>query len=154
MNVEFVDFDRMFLGYSWKWLNDPEIKRLTNSSSFTKEEQEEWYNSLESISAHYFIKGVCLDNKPIGITGLKNISSREGEYWGYIGEKEHWGKGIGTQMLEYIMKKGKEDGLERIYLKVSLNNDRAISLYKKLGFIVVEDIERQLKSELYMEYKY
>ena len=41
LEVEFVEFDRVFLGVSWKWLMDDEIRTLTNASFITKSQQEE-----------------------------------------------------------------------------------------------------------------
>lgn len=44
------------------------------------------------------------------------------------------GKGIGSLLLESVIKKAKEFGLEKVELHVYTDNDPAIALYKKYGF--------------------
>lgn len=133
MKITFVEYNEKFLEKSWKWLNDPEIKKLTLTRDFTKQEQRIWYNSLKG-KGDYLIWGVMSDDFLIGVCGLKNITDSYGEYWGYIGDKKFWGKGIGNQILSFILEKAIEKGLESIYLKVSELNTIAISLYSKFHF--------------------
>ncbi len=42
--------------------------------------------------------------------------------------------GIGQKMMEYLMSFAKENGYRRVQLHAELNNERAHSLYRKLGF--------------------
>lgn len=106
---------------------------------FTKESQNNWFYSLKQ-RTDYLIWGVEFESKPIGTFGLKNIdyNSKSAEYFGYIGEKEYWSKGIGKVMIEYIIKKAMENNLNKIYLKVLKYNERAIKLYLKNGFHIYE----------------
>ena len=92
-DIEFVKYNETFLEKSWEWLNDKEIKYLTFTPDFTREQQKEWFLSLKD-KKDYFIKGVLYNDIPIGVVGLKNITDINGEYWGYIGEKEYCNKGI------------------------------------------------------------
>ncbi len=133
-----VDYNSIFLEKSWEWLNDLEIKTLTLTPDFTKEEQSVFFNSLKARN-DYWIKGIIEDNIPIGVIGLKHINSSEksAEYWGYIGEKEYWGKGIGKFMIEESLKKAEELGLTKIFLNVSGQNTRAKKLYQKMGFKII-----------------
>ena len=131
--LSFVDYDEIFLSLSWKWLTDPEIKYLTCTSVMTKEEQRRWFLSLNN-RKDYFIKGILMDGMPVGVCGLKHIDSVAGEYWGYIGEREWWGKGIGKQMLFYIEQYARSLGLRRVYLHVLKDNTRACKLYINCGY--------------------
>jgi len=133
MKIEFVEFDRDFLSKSWEWLNDREIKYLTNTPDFSKEEQVEWFNKIRA-RTDYLIYGVIVDSMKVGACGLKNITENDCEYWGYIGEKHYWGRGIGKVMMDFIEEKAKELKLKSIWLKVIDNNERAIALYKRVGF--------------------
>ena len=45
-------------------------------------------------------------------------------------------KGIGTLLLNYAKKKGKEKGCTDLYLTVNKENENAIKFYEKLGFRV------------------
>jgi len=44
------------------------------------------------------------------------------------------GKGIGTALLEYVKKHGKENGCTDMYLTVNEENEQAIKVYEKFGF--------------------
>lgn len=47
-----------------------------------------------------------------------------------------WGRGYGTESMEWLINYGFEQlGLHRVSLMVLEGNDRAINLYKKLGFV-------------------
>ena len=132
--LNFVAYTRDFLTKSWEWLNDTEIKALTLTPDFTKEQQELFYISLPS-RKDYHIWGIKLAGQPIGACGLKHITDTDAEYWGYIGERSYWGMGLGSQMLEYCEKMARTIRLKELYLYVGVSNIRARRLYKKCGFV-------------------
>lgn len=140
--ISFVKFNRDFLQKSYFWLSNPEIRRLTDTPSISRDGQEQWFRSLSS-KKDYYIKGILADNYPIGAVGIKNITAVQGEYWGYIGEKSYWGKGVGKAMVEEMVHVAKRDfNLKILYLKVVVDNIRALSLYKRIGFIINNSDER------------
>ena len=127
-------YDRTFLDKSWIWLNDPYINYYSNAGHFTKEEQESWFNNLNKKN-DYFLWGVLFQDKPIGACGLKIFDGNKAEYWGYIGEKNLFGQGLGNEMLHQVLLKAELLSLKTIILKVLLDNHRAISLYARNEFI-------------------
>lgn len=133
-----VDYDREFLSKSMTWLNDPEIKEMVMASDIDTEIQEAFFQSLP-YRDNYFIFGVCFDGFKIGVVGLKNVDHKNlhGEYWGYIGEKELWGQGLGQQMMMEIESLSARMGLKKIFLSVSQSNNIAIRAYLKFGFVEV-----------------
>ncbi|MBK0329354.1 GNAT family N-acetyltransferase [Rhodobacteraceae bacterium F11138] len=132
-DIEFVAYDEIFLSLSWGWLNDPEIKALTMTPDFNRKAQADWYDSLSGRS-DYLIWGVRYAGRPVGVCGLKGIADETGEYWGYIGDRTCWGKGIGRRMVGFIEDEARALGLGRIWLQVWENNLRARGLYEKLGY--------------------
>lgn len=130
-------YDEQFLACSWNWLNDPVVKQLTMTPDFTREGQERWFHSLGS-KTDYAIFGVSAGERRIGACGLKNITADAAEYWGYIGEAAFWGQGLGALMLAAMVDEARKRGLERLWLKVSEDNLRAIRLYQKAGFTELE----------------
>lgn len=48
---------------------------------------------------------------------------------------EYRGHGIGTRLLEAVLKQSKEFGLEKVELNVYTSNTSAIGLYRKIGFV-------------------
>jgi RimJ/RimL family protein N-acetyltransferase len=140
MEIIFVDFDNQFLQASTKWLQDEEIRVLINAPKFDPLAQSIWFESLKD-KADYFIWGMKYNGEMIGVVGLKNITEHKGEYWGYIGERKYWGMGLGKAMVSFIEEKSIELDINLISLKVSTENMRAISLYKNVGFIYMNNID-------------
>ena len=143
MAVVLKTFDEVFLKLSWKWLSDPEIKSLTDTGDITQEKQQDWFNSLAQ-RKDYLIWGVEANSIPVGACGLKNIKGTDCEYWGYIGEKSYWGKGIGTTILDRLSAKARDLGITSIWLRVIKENHRAISLYKMCGYIIESETDTVL----------
>lgn len=135
--LKIVNYDERFLELSWKWLRDEEIKEMTATPDFTKEQQQNWYNSLPE-KKDYFVWGIEYDNNPIGAFGIKNIKDDSGEYWGYIGEKQYWGLGIGKTIMADAIDKAKERNLRQLVLKVLDTNKRAIKLYQNFDFHIYQ----------------
>lgn len=133
MNVELVEYDRVFLDISWSWINDPEIRLLISTPEITKEQQLEWFNNLKNLN-NYYIWGVKINNIPAGVCGIKNIKDFKGEYWGYIGNKDFWGKGFGKEIMILVEKEAIKLGLISLWLKVNDDNFRAIKLYEKMNY--------------------
>ena len=57
-DLRFVEFDHAFLRKSYEWLNDSEIKEMTNTPDFSPEEQKKWYESLKT--NHNYLVGDCI----------------------------------------------------------------------------------------------
>jgi RimJ/RimL family protein N-acetyltransferase len=126
-------FDEQFLEKSWQWLRDPEIRALTMSPEFTREQQLAWFASL-SQKTDYLIWGLSCDGTLIGAAGLKHVTKDSAEYWGYIGERQFWGLCLGRQTVDFLVAEARKLGLREIYLNVHQDNARAMALYAKCGF--------------------
>lgn len=143
MRVQFVVFDKLFLEMSWRWLNDPELKALIDSPEFTKEQQRKWFDNLAD-RTDYLIWGLLVNDLPAGVCGIKNVTEYDCEFWGYIGEKSFWGKGVGRIMLQNMCNEAKKRNLYSIWLKVVNHNQRAIRMYKNNGFIIEKETNKLL----------
>ena len=148
--ISFVEYTKIFLEKSYKWLNDLEIKYLTDTPDFTKEAQQEWFETLSNRN-DYKVWGIEFDKKPIGVVGLKHINNQEStaEYFGYIGEKEYWGHGIRKLMIQFCIKQAKLMKINNLTLNVIKDNIRAINLYRRFGFETFED-NTTLKMNLFL----
>jgi RimJ/RimL family protein N-acetyltransferase len=143
----FGRFDERFLERSWEWLSDPEIKRLTMTPDFTREEQLRWFERLPEMP-DYRIWGISYDTVPIGALGLKHITQHEAEYWGYIGERSYWNAGLGGEMMRFIFARARELKLGRVYLNVHSDNARAVQLYTNVGFKIAREQDGVLQLEI------
>jgi len=138
MKVELKKYNEEFLKLSWLWLNDPEIRNLTNTTALTKESQLKWFEGLKE-KKDYKIWGISVNNIPIGACGLKKITALDTEYWGYIGEKEFWGKGIGKVIMLLMEEEALKLNIKSIWLQVTKENIRALKLYIKQGYLIEKE---------------
>lgn len=134
-----VEKEDIELYHSWR--NDMDVMTSTNPflDLYSLEDTRDFVENVilnSNLSKSYMI--IEKENKvPIGITSLINIDykNRNAECIIDIGEKEYWGKGYGTEalkiLLDYVFL---ELNLHRVSLKVFSFNEKAIHLYKKLGF--------------------
>jgi len=105
-----------------------------------KEVDENWYdNYLQNRQQNKRLVIVDSDEEiAIGTIQLTNIHpiNRSAEYSVMIGNKGYWGKGAGLTATLEILNHGFNDlNLNRIYLTVLVENERAIKLYSKAGFV-------------------
>lgn len=101
----------------------------------TRETIGEWYlwKTEDKRDLYY---AMMEKGRAIGYIGLKNISpiTRKGEV-GIIIDRAEMGKGYGREAMEKLLRVGfNELKLETVYLEVLPWNERAIKLYKKMGF--------------------
>lgn len=85
---------------------------------------------------------IVIDNKVIGCLLLTDNDDGKLLDEIYL-EEEYRNKGIGTSIIKSVVMSN-----DIIYLWVYKKNERAISLYKRLGFIVINETE----SRFYMRY--
>jgi len=137
--ISFKDHTRNDIEYRVKWLNDPEINRFigNDTENTDSDKQKQWFDRYDmDDSKHCFT--ICSDNNPIGVVGLSHIDKKkkQSKLFVLVGNKNFWGKGIGTQAVGYITKYGFEKlELEKIIAEVYENNIPARRCYEKAGFI-------------------
>ena len=61
----------------------------------------------------------------------------QGELGNVAVDDDYRGKGIGTKLIEEILKRAHERGVKEIFLEVRKSNVRAQELYKTFGFVEV-----------------
>jgi RimJ/RimL family protein N-acetyltransferase len=152
LNLKLDIFDEEVLKLSFDWLNDANVKFLTKTPDLSREGQQNWFNSLSN-RTDYLVKSVKANNLAIGVVGLKKIdyNTREAEYFGYIGNKAYWGKGIGNWMLAEAIKLAEDKQLAKVYLNVIVENYVAINLYFKIGFKIVSYTPNSYLMEKYLK---
>jgi RimJ/RimL family protein N-acetyltransferase len=91
--------------------------------------------------------------QPIGNCGFHNIDGRcrSAEVGLFIGEKELWGQGYGTEVMQLLLKHAFETlNLNRLSLDVYETNPGAIRAYEKAGFVQ----EGRKRQGMYLDGKY
>lgn len=134
-----LDVEDADIFYSWS--RDREVTLYSLSAYAypqSKSDIEKWLLSINS-SAKNVSFGICnKDNDQlIGYAGLSSISTlnRSGEYFILIGEKEYWGKGVGTSITKVVTDYAiRTLGLHRVQLTACSLNQAAIKAYCKAGY--------------------
>ncbi len=144
------DLDTLF-----KWINDRNLVVKSNKYNPIHELNHiEWFNSIvKNPNVRIFSIRLCGSNKIIGTCQLYSIDwvNRSAELQIRIGDYNYQGKGLGRQALLMLLRNGFKDlNLHRIYLRVFENNERAIRLYKSIGF----KVEGTLRDADFLDGKY
>jgi RimJ/RimL family protein N-acetyltransferase len=134
----------------YQWCLDKEVIKHLNFPDkyppFTREETRKWIQMCIEKTNGYEQKAIVTEEgKHIGWIDLKNIDklNKHAELGIAIGDKNYWGKGYGLSALKEMLARGfNELDLNKIWLRVEVDNVRAIKSYRRMGF-VEEGILRQ-----------
>ncbi len=95
------------------------------------EQKTESTNEIEIIA--------FVDDKVVGTAGIEAVGTKykvkHRAEFGISVSREYWGLGIGRALMEACIKCAKEAGYVQLELNAVAENTRAISLYKKEGFV-------------------
>jgi RimJ/RimL family protein N-acetyltransferase len=140
-----------------EFVNDAEIKRLLITGvpfPNTLKDEEEWVESQSSSKELYSFAIETLDDKKyIGGCGINNLDWKNSvaTVGIFIGDKDYWGKGYGTDAMKVLVKFIFEQmNINKVKLHTFSFNERAIKSYKKCGF----QVEGVLRNELFKDGKY
>lgn len=130
------------------WINDPEVREhLAARYPMSMANEAEWVESAKTIGyadARFAVESIG-EGRHIGSLDIRTIGpeNRRGELGLMIGDKSVWGQGYGVDMVRTGCRFGFDEmNLHRIELWVLGDNERAIHVYEKVGF-VREGVARQ-----------
>ncbi len=69
--------------------------------------------------------------------GLVSVAAEEGHILSLCIEMARQNQGLGTRMLQHLLKDAKQQGAQSVFLEVRASNERAFQLYQRLGFAVI-----------------
>ena len=89
-------------------------------------------------SERNFMLAAFIDGELVGNCGVNEIADRlKMRHRASLGisiKKKAWGLGLGTVLISRALEQAKENGFTQVELGVFADNERAIYLYRKLGF--------------------
>ena len=137
----FRPLDSSYLSQEYvNWMNDKEVnKYLESGGDYTIEKLKDFLNEVEKSSILFWAIIIKDSNKHIGNIKIDPISKRNktGEYGILIGDKKEWGKGYAKEASKAVLNFcfSKNVQLRKVTLGVVTENESALRLYQKLGFI-------------------
>lgn len=123
----------------------------------TQLEKESWYHNIKKENEICIIAKTTENPPPDNIIGHCEISNSEWDAASHVGllgiivKKNYRDLNIGRNLIDIAIKESKKlNHKEKIILSCFSNNERAIHLYKKLGFRIVGI----RKNQFYIDLKY
>lgn len=142
--MEYGDTDRIV-----KWRNSERVRsRFIYRKPFTVEGHCRWIETMiDTGKAVQFM--ICEKNgmRPVGSVYFRDIDKekKEAEYGIFLGEDDALGKGYGTEAASLAVKHAFfQMGLERLILRVFVDNEAAVRSYRRAGFTeerTLKDVE-------------
>lgn len=139
--VQLAAVQREYLPKYVEWLNDWEVARFLMPGiplPLNLEREIAWFESLSQDKENIVLAILTrADKQLIGNCGLHRIDlkNRSATYGIFIGDKNYWGKGYGTDATRVLLEFAFEElGLNRVELWVYAFNTRAQRAYEKVGF--------------------
>lgn len=134
-----------------RWINNDDVTHLmfTGNKPVTYETASEMLRSKDD----EVLFSIWAADNFIGTVGLYSIHpiARSAEFRIFIGDKEYWGRGIGTECTQMVLDYGfSRLNLNMIWLGVNIENKAAIRVYEKSGFVY----EGQLRQVQYRNGRY
>lgn len=104
----------------------------------TLEQEEKLIETMNNRPREALI-GAFVDGELVGMATNSQVSRRRRACHratvGVSVVRTHWGKGVGTALMQACMELAKTAGYEQMELEVVENNARAVALYERLGFV-------------------
>ncbi len=128
------DLDRIVI-----WINDPQVRKyLTVFIPMTMGAEKKWIESISGSEKNIVLAAIDKETgKHIGNAGLHNINGRNrtATFGFLIGDKDFWGKGYGTEMLDLMLKYAFHTlGLRKVKSSVLAANIGSAKVHEKCGY--------------------
>lgn len=133
-------FEKEDIPLKVKWINDADVhQELHYEVPLSLSRTERWYANavMDQTRRDFIIESH--EGRPVGLTGLLDIHriNRTAEVFVTIGEKDWWGKGIGTEVESLMCEWGFEVlDLYKITGGIRTTNIACIKMSQKIGFQV------------------
>jgi RimJ/RimL family protein N-acetyltransferase len=131
-----------------EWLNDPEVIRYLGAINLPQSlaNEEQWFEAMLKLPREeqpfaIEIREPAGDESAWQLIGNCsfmefNQTARSAEVGLFIGDKSHWNQGYGTEVMHLLLQVGFNIlNLNRIFLRVDVDNKGGIRAYEKAGFI-------------------
>jgi RimJ/RimL family protein N-acetyltransferase len=140
------------------WLEDDEIIKYLNEHQNVTNSILQVINRVNMpVLTHLFNQNGSFfvvdteDNKPVGFLRLVP-KQKEAEMVIVIGDKDKWGRGLGTNAIKHGLKHAFfEWRVEKVIAKINVMNVRSIKVFEKAGFKHEKRLPREMLFSITMD---
>ena len=137
------------------WLNDPLVSGNIDGAAkvYSLEAEREYIEKIKKENAHIYAIVLKETDTLIGNIGIEDIdaTSRTATIGMFIGDEENRGKGYGSEALRLACRYAFDRlNMHSLHLWVFSFNERAMNVYKKVGFREVG----RMRESYYLDGKY
>lgn len=138
-----------------RWRNEKiVVENFIYRKPISKEEHLNWLkNKVDTGLVHQFIICRNEDDLPLGSIYLQNFEedNKKTEWGIFLGEKEAFGHGVGTEAAKLLLKHAFENlDYHKVVSRVLAYNKASVRMNEKAGYVQ----EAYLKDELFLDGKY
>ncbi|WP_027208765.1 GNAT family N-acetyltransferase [Butyrivibrio hungatei] len=137
-NGEYADGEAVFVNFNETHAETDYLLSYPDENSFDAQQEAEFLkektespNEIEIVAV---VDGVAAGTAGIEAVGSKYKLKHRAEL-GIAILKEYWGLGLGKALMEACIECAKEAGYTQLELNAVAENERAVALYKKMGFV-------------------
>jgi len=137
-NGEFADGEAVFVNFNETHAETDYLLSYPDENSFDAQQEAEFLkektespNEIEIVAV---VDGMVAGTAGIEAVGAKYKLKHRAEL-GIAILKEYWGLGIGKALMEACIECAKDAGYTQLELNVVAENERAVALYRKMGFV-------------------
>ncbi len=137
-NGEFADGEAVFVNFNETHAETDYLLSYPDENSFDAQQEAEFLkektespNEIEIVAV---VDGMVAGTAGIEAVGAKYKLKHRAEL-GIAILKEYWGLGLGKALMEACIECAKEAGYTQLELNAVAENERAVALYKKMGFV-------------------
>lgn len=110
-----------------------QVSRIEGDSFSTPWSENAFLRAMEDEHTLYLVAEQ--EDTILGMCGVRNILG-EGEITNVAVDAGARGRGIGRRLMEELLKKGEDLGIQCFTLEVRGSNQPAVQLYQSIGFVV------------------
>ena len=137
-NGEFADGEAVFVNFNETHAETDYLLSYPDENSYDAEQEAEFLRKKTESSNEIELVAV-VDGVVAGTAGIEAVGSKyKLKHRAELGIsilKEYWGLGLGKALMEACIECAKNAGYTQLELNAVAENERAVALYKKMGFV-------------------
>lgn len=128
---------------SYRWFSNPDVTRylpLAGTAALPLQDIQQYLDQVATTDLPELAVGIDLNTgEPVGCGGFRNFHEGAAELSLILGEPTRWSQGLGAEAMGLLLAFAFGPlQLKGIWLIVRADNARALSLFHRCGFVIVE----------------